>query len=41
MGLPAIGSKGLAVVRVWGRIRLPSPAIGTIIFIFLTYQKAG
>jgi hypothetical protein len=33
MGLPAMGNKGLAVVNVCGRRRLPKPAMGMIMFI--------
>src|SRR5690606_10096553 len=33
IGLPATGNRGLAVVSVWGRMRLPMPAMGMIIFI--------
>ncbi len=32
IGFPAMGNSGLGVVSVWGRKRLPRPAIGIIIF---------
>ena len=39
IGLPAIGINGLGVVSVWGRIRLPIPAIGIIMFMDNVFNK--
>jgi hypothetical protein len=33
IGLPTMGNSGFGMVKVCGRILLPMPAIGTIIFI--------
>jgi len=38
MGLPAMGSKGLGVVKVCGRSRDPRPAMGMMIFMGAIYS---
>jgi hypothetical protein len=40
IGFPAIGINGLGTVNVCGRILLPIPAIGIIMFIFIEFLIA-